>query len=102
MARQPHPAAPGQPLGGGSQMVEISRDGKRVYVTNSLHAAWDEVFYPGGVAASLAKIDANTSGGGMSVDQRFFPHGDEFRGLRVHQTGLQGGDASGDSYCFTR
>ena len=30
----------------------------------------------------------------------FFPHGDEFRGLRVHQTRLQGGDASSDSYCF--
>jgi methanethiol oxidase len=27
-------------------------------------------------------------------------HGDDFRGLRVHQTRLQGGDASSDSYCF--
>ena len=25
-----------------------------------------------------------------------------FRGLRVHQTRLQGGDASSDSYCHTR
>jgi pimeloyl-ACP methyl ester carboxylesterase len=49
--RQAHPAAPGQPLGGGPQMVEISRDGKHVYVTNSLYAAWDEVFYPEGVGA---------------------------------------------------
>ena len=31
---------------------------------------------------------------------RFFPHGDEFRGLRVHQIRLQGGDASSDSYCY--
>jgi selenium-binding protein 1 len=46
VTRQPHPAAPGQPLGGGPQMVELSRDGKRVYVTNSLYAAWDEVFLP--------------------------------------------------------
>ena len=38
---------------------------------------------------------------GLSADERFFPHGDEFRGLRVHQTRLQGGDASSDSYCFT-
>ena len=36
----------------------------------------------------------------MTVDPRFFPHGDEFRGLRVHQTRLQAGDASSDSYCF--
>jgi methanethiol oxidase len=25
---------------------------------------------------------------------------DDFRGLRVHQTRLQDGDASSDSYCF--
>ena len=30
-----------------------------------------------------------------------FPHDDVFRGLRVHQTRLQGGDASSDSYCYT-
>ena len=34
-------------------------------------------------------------------DPRFFPNGDDFRGLRVHQTRLQGGDASSDSYCYT-
>ena len=28
-------------------------------------------------------------------------HGDDFGGMRVHQTRLQGGDASSDSYCFT-
>ena len=26
-------------------MVEVSRDGRRVYVTNSLYRAWDEQFY---------------------------------------------------------
>jgi selenium-binding protein 1 len=101
VARQAHPAAPGQPLGGGPQMVELSRDGKRVYVTNSLYAAWDEVFYPGGVGAWMAKLDADTAAGGMTADERFFPHGDAFRGLRVHQTRLAAGDASSDSYCFT-
>ena len=39
--------------------------------------------------------------GGLSIDERFFPHGDEFRGLRVHQIRLQGGDASSDSYCYS-
>ena len=99
--REPHPAAPGLPLGGGPQMVEISRDGRRVYVTNSLYAAWDEVFYPDGVGAWMAKMDADVAAGGLVLDGRFFPHGDDFRGLRVHQTRLQGGDASSDSYCFT-
>jgi methanethiol oxidase len=98
--REPHPAAPQERLAGGPQMVEVSRDGRRVYVTNSLYAAWDEQFYPGGVGAWLAKLDAGDDGG-LIPDEQFFPHGDDFRGLRVHQTRLQGGDASSDSYCFT-
>jgi hypothetical protein len=30
-------------------MVEISRDGKRVYWTNSRYSTWDNQFYPDGV-----------------------------------------------------
>jgi len=56
--RTPHPAAPDLRLRGGPQMVEVSRDGRRVYVTNSLYAAWDEIFYPEGVGAWLARLDA--------------------------------------------
>ena len=98
--RTPHPAAPDLELRGAPQMVEVSRDGRRVYATNSLYASWDEVFYPEGVGAWMARFDADTESGGMSLDPRFFPHGDDFRGLRVHQTRLQAGDASSDSYCF--
>lgn len=98
--REPHPARPDLRLAGGPQMVEISRDGRRVYATNSLYASWDDVFYPAGVGAWMAKLDVDASGG-LTPDPRFFPHGDDFRGLRVHQTRLQGGDASSDSYCFT-
>jgi selenium-binding protein 1 len=96
----PHPAEPDMGLRGGPQMVEVSRDGRRVYATNSLYASWDEVFYPEGVGAWMARFEADTESGGMALDQRFFPHGDDFRGLRVHQTRLQAGDASSDSYCF--
>ncbi len=52
-----HPAVPDQPLRGGPQMVETSRDGLRV--SNSLYGAWDDQFYPDGVGAWLAKIDAD-------------------------------------------
>jgi selenium-binding protein 1 len=97
--RAAHPASPAEPLAGGPQMVEVSRDGRRVYVTNSLYGAWDDQFYPDGVGAWAAKLDADPAGG-LSVDERFFPRGDEFRGLRVHQVRLQGGDASSDSYCY--
>ncbi|MEV8506156.1 selenium-binding protein SBP56-related protein [Actinoplanes sp. NPDC051475] len=100
VGRVAHPASPTERLAGGPQMVEISRDGKRVYVTNSLYGSWDDQFYPDGVGAWMAKIDVDTEAGGMTLDERFFPHGDDFRGLRVHQTRLQGGDASSDSYCF--
>src|SRR5512132_4082854 len=38
VGRQAHPAALDRPLAGGPQMVEVSRDGRRVYVTNSIYA----------------------------------------------------------------
>ena len=94
-----HPARPDQPLYGGPQMVEVSRDGKRVYFTNSLYGAWDDQFYPDGVGAWMAKLDV-ADGGGIAFDHRFFLEGDMFRGRRPHQVRLQGGDASSDSYCY--
>lgn len=39
-------------------MMEMSRDGQRVCVINSLYAAWDEVFYLDGVGAWMAKLDS--------------------------------------------
>ena len=95
-----HPAAPGEPLAGGPQMVEVSRDGRRVYVTNSLYGAWDDQFFPDGTGSWMAKVDADPQTGGLSLDERFFPHGEDWRGLRPHQVRLQGGDASSDSYCY--
>jgi selenium-binding protein 1 len=42
-------------------------------------------FYPDSVGSELAKIDTDpAAGGGLSVDAGFFPHGDEWRGRRVH------------------
>jgi selenium-binding protein 1 len=95
--RTSHPAAGGRPLNGAPQMVEISRDGRRVYFTNSLYAAWDEQFYPDGVRGWMAKADL-TPDDRLTLDDRFFL---EFDGLRPHQVHLEGGDASSDSYCFS-
>ena len=95
--RAAHPKEPKQGLNGGPQMVEISRDGKRVYYTNSLYSPWDEQFYPDGVKSWMVKIDANPAGG-MRLDEKFFL---EFDGLRAHQLRLEGGDASSDSYCYS-
>ena len=99
--RVAHPAAPGEALAGGPQMVEVSRDGKRIYLTNSLYGSWDDQFYPDGVGSWFAKIDTDPAAGGrLRVDEKFFPRGDDFRGRRVHQVRLGGGDASSGSYCY--
>jgi selenium-binding protein 1 len=97
VGRTPHPASD-EPLSGGPQMVEVSRDGRRVYFTNSLYGAWDDQFYPEGVGSWLAKLDVDP-GGGVTFDPELFVT--DFRGLRVHQVRLQGGDASSDSYCYS-
>ena len=95
--RTPHPASGGRALNGAPQMVEISRDSKRVYFTNSLYAAWDEQFYPDGVRGWMAKGVVGDDGR-LTLDDRFFL---EFDNLRPHQVHLQGGDASSDSYCYS-
>jgi len=94
--RTAHPKKPNQPLAGGPQMVEVSRDGKRIYFTNSLYAAWDEQFYPDGVGSWMVKLHADPKGG-MTFDKNFFLESDDYR---VHQVRLEGGDSSSDSYCF--
>jgi selenium-binding protein 1 len=83
-------------LNGGPQMVEMSRDGKRIYFSNSLYGSWDAQFYPEGVRGWIAKADANPAGG-LALDKDFFI---KFEGERPHQIHLEGGDASSDSYCY--
>ena len=58
VARAAHPSGSG-PLSGGPQMVEISRDGRRVYFTNSLYGAIDPQFYPDGIDGWMVKLDAS-------------------------------------------
>ena len=93
--RTAHPN--GKAFGGGPQMVEISRDGKRVYWTNSLYSTWDDQFYPNGVPGAMVKADIG-AGGGISLDKNFWV---EFpKGYRSHQIRLEGGDCSTDSFCY--
>jgi selenium-binding protein 1 len=51
-----------RPLNGGPQMVEISRDGKRVYFTNSLYTPWDNQFYLTASAAGWRKSTCGLGG----------------------------------------
>jgi methanethiol oxidase len=94
--RASHPNRPDLRLNGGPQMVELSRDGKRVYFTNSLYASWDEQFYPDGIRTWFVKADAGPDGS-LHFDPKFFVTSNEHR---LHQVHLDGGDTSSDSYCY--
>ena len=52
-------------------MVETSRDGRRIYLTNSLYAAWDAQFYPEGIDGWLVKLDAGEDGS-LTLDPDVF------------------------------
>lgn len=95
--RTAHPTQPSVAQNGGPQMVEVSRDGQRLYLTNGLYTPWDEQFYPDGIRGWMAKLDVK-AGGGISLDPKFFLECPE--GQRPHQVRLQGGDSTSDSFCF--
>ena len=72
-ARTPHSSGT---QAGGPQMVELSRDGKRVYspirctghgTSSSIRTAWA----PGSPRSTLDP----SAGGGLRIDEKFFPHG---------------------------
>lgn len=90
-----HPKSNGSLLGG-PQMGEVSRDGRRVYFTNSLYSTWDDQFYPEKLTGWMVKVNSN-SAGGVEIDPDFFI---DFGDTRPHQVRLEGGDASTDSYCY--
>ncbi|GMP77723.1 hypothetical protein CsSME_00033897 [Camellia sinensis var. sinensis] len=56
------PEIKGKRLRGGPQMIQLSLDGKRLYVTNSLFSQWDRQFYPDVVekGSHMLQIDVNT------------------------------------------
>ena len=87
----------GKAFAGGPQMVEISRDGKRVYWTNGLYSSWDAQFYPPGVPGAMVKADVGADGG-LTLDEGFWV--DFPPGYGAHQIRLEGGDCSTDSFCY--
>jgi len=93
-AHAPHPN--GRPFTGGPQMTEISRDGKRVFFTNSLYSTWDRQFYPEGVRG--VQVMCKAGNGSLELDPDFYvDFGAEYG---AHQVRLQGGDCSTDSFCY--
>ncbi|WNZ26995.1 selenium-binding protein [Leptolyngbya sp. NK1-12] len=90
----------GHTLQGGPQMLQLSLDGKRLYVTNSLFSTWDNQFYPdlAKQGSYLLQIDCNTEQGGLTINQNFYvDFGGEPNGpARAHEMRYPGGDCTSD------
>jgi selenium-binding protein 1 len=75
-------------------MLQLSFDGRRLYVTNSLYSTWDNQFYPG-LRSWLLRVNCKPEGG-MEVDPDFFVDFHERPGgpARAHEVRLPGGDCT--------
>ncbi|HZT10439.1 MAG TPA: selenium-binding protein SBP56-related protein [Actinomycetota bacterium] len=88
------PSDGGRELNGGPNMIQLSYDGRRLYVTNSLYSTWDNQFYPE-LRSWLLRVNCDPNGG-MEVDRDFFvdfydrPEGP----ARAHEVRLQNGDCT--------
>jgi selenium-binding protein 1 len=86
----------GRPLAGGPQKLQLSLDGRRLYVTNSLYSTWDNQFYPR-LRSWLLRVDCSAEGG-LAVDSSFFldlydrPDGP----ARAHEVRLNTGDCTSE------
>ena len=90
----------GHKLLGGPQMIQLSLDGKRLYVTNSLFSTWDNQFYPdmGQKGSYMLQIDCDTEHGGLKINDNFYvDFGKEPGGpARAHEMRYPGGDCTSD------
>lgn len=90
----------GHKLAGGPQMLQLSLDGKRLYVTNSLFSTWDNQFYPdlSKSGSYLLQIDCDTENGGLKINENFYvDFGKEPAGpSRAHEMRYPGGDCTSD------
>ncbi|HEX3658328.1 MAG TPA: selenium-binding family protein [Pirellulales bacterium] len=90
----------GAALAGGPQMLQLSLDGKRLYVTNSLYSSWDDQFYPriGSSGSYLLQVDCDTQQGGLRVNEDFYvDFGKEPGGpARAHEMRFPDGDCTSD------
>jgi methanethiol oxidase len=88
------PSDAGRELNGGPQMLQLSLDGRRLYVTNSLLSTWDNQFYPE-LRSWLLRVNCGPDGG-MEIDPDFYVDLSERPGgpARAHEVRLQGGDCT--------
>ena len=94
------PEVNGVAVQGAPQMIQLSLDGKRLYVTTSLFSSWDNQFYPnmGEKGAQMYMLDCDTETGGMKINPDFVvDFGQEPGGpARCHEMRYPGGDVTSD------
>lgn len=85
---------------GGPQMLQLSLDGKRLYLTSSLYSSWDNQFYPEmrDAGSFMLQIDCDTENGGMTINEDFYvDFGKEPKGpVRAHEIRFPDGDCTSD------
>ena len=85
---------------GAPQMLQLSLDGKRLYVTSSLYSVWDNQFYPkmAETGSWMLQLDCNTETGGLKLNPSFYvDFGNEPWGpARAHEIRFPGGDSTSD------
>jgi len=90
----------GKRVEGGPQMLQLSLDGKRLYVTTSLFSVWDNQFYPEMTkkGSFMLLIDVDTEKGGLSLNKDFgINFGEEPLGpVLAHEMRYPGGDCTSD------
>ncbi len=94
------PEIQGTKARGGPQMLQLSLDGKRLYVTDSLFSSWDNQFYPavGKQGSLMLQVDVDTEKGGLKLNDRFLvDFGKEPEGpARAHEIRFPLGDVTSD------
>jgi selenium-binding protein 1 len=85
---------------GGPQMIQLSLDGTRLYVTTSLYSVWDQQFYPqlNEKGAVMMQVDVDVEKGGLTLNRDFLvDFGDAPTGPHLaHEMRYPGGDCSSD------
>jgi selenium-binding protein 1 len=85
---------------GGPQMLQLSLDGRRLYVTSSLYSVWDDQFYPDMAkrGSFMRQIDCDTAKGGLAINEKVsVDFGAEPGGpSRAHEIRFPGGDSTSD------
>ncbi|XP_076183640.1 methanethiol oxidase [Ptiloglossa arizonensis] len=101
LTAQPNPVyVKGRRLYGSPQMLQLSLDGTRLYVTTSIFKPWDQQFYPDHVknGSTMVKLDVNVKNGGLKLDDQFLVDfgADKNDILLAHEMRYPGGDCTSD------